>query len=111
MAWSSWSGRHDASRVLLGDSMLRTVKATINKNGKVKLAEPVSLRSASRALVTILDDDTAEDDRSNEAALLSESSLARDWLRPEEDKAWEHVADLPDLDKAPRSRNGKKGRR
>ncbi len=27
----------------------------------------------------------------NEAALLSEQSLAKDWLRPEEDEAWQHL--------------------
>lgn len=26
-----------------------------------------------------------------EASLLSESSLAKDWLRPEEDEAWQHL--------------------
>lgn len=31
-------------------------------------------------------------------ALLSEPSLARDWLRPEEDEAWSHLHELPALD-------------
>ncbi len=26
-----------------------------------------------------------------ETALLSESSLAKDWLKPEEDEAWQHL--------------------
>jgi hypothetical protein len=89
--------------------VLRTVEATIDENGKVKLAESVRLRGKKRALVTILDDDFSED-MPNETALLSESAL-RDWLSPEEDKAWEHLADLPDLDKSRGGKNGKKGRR
>ena len=32
----------------------------------------------------------------DEVTLLSEAALT-DWLRPEEDKAWKHLADLPDL--------------
>ena len=27
----------------------------------------------------------------DETALLAEASLAEDWLRPEEDEAWEHL--------------------
>jgi hypothetical protein len=86
--------------------MLRTVEATIDKNGKVKLAEAVSLKGAKRALVTILDE-RFSDELPNEAALLAESALAEDWLNEEEDEAWKHLADLPDLD----VKNGRKGRK
>lgn len=78
--------------------MLRTVKATIDKNGKVKLAESIALRAKKHALVTILDEDWFDDEVPNEVALLSESALAKDWLSPEEDRAWKHLAELPDLD-------------
>jgi hypothetical protein len=27
----------------------------------------------------------------NETALLSEQALAKDWLRPDEDEAWQHL--------------------
>jgi len=88
--------------------MLRTLAATIDKNGKVKLAEPVSLRGTKPALVTILDEAWRPgDELRNEAALLAESSLAREWLSKEEDDAWKHLARLPDLDR----KNAKKGRR
>ncbi len=33
----------------------------------------------------------------NIGTLLSEPALAKDWNRPEEDKAWEHLAQLPSL--------------
>lgn len=39
----------------------------------------------------------SEVETANEAAILAESALAKDWLRPEEDEAWKHLADLPDL--------------
>ena len=91
--------------------MLRTLEATIDKNGKVKLAESIRLGAKRRALVTILDDQFPGGELLNEAALLSESALAKDWLSPEEDKAWQHLADLPDLDESPGGRNGKKGRK
>jgi hypothetical protein len=77
--------------------VLRTVEATIDRNGKVKLAETIKLRTKARALVTILDEQSPEAELSNEAALLAEASLAKDWLSPEEGEAWKHLADLPHL--------------
>lgn len=79
--------------------MLRTIEATIDKHGKVKLAESISLKEKQRALVTILDESWAEEEIPNESALLAESALAREWLNTEEDEAWKHLVDLPDLDK------------
>jgi len=66
--------------------MIRTVEALIDEQGNVRLLEPVSLPSARRALVTILEDRPAAGDP--ESALLSEAALAEDWSRPEEDEAW-----------------------
>jgi hypothetical protein len=65
--------------------MLRTIEATIDKNGKVKLNERVKLRRKSKALLTILDIAAVD-----EVTLLSEKAL-EDWNRPEEDKAWAHL--------------------
>jgi len=69
--------------------MIKTVEAIIDEQGNVRLLEPVQLGSSHRALVTILDD--APIVASEETALLSESSLAKDWNRPEEDAAWSHL--------------------
>ena len=91
--------------------MLRTIEATIDKNGKVKLAESIKLAGKKRALVTILDESFLEGETPNEPALLSESALAKEWLSAEEDEAWKDLADLPDLDKPSRGGNGKKGRK
>ena len=41
-----------------------------------------------RALVTVLEEPLAE---TFETALLSETSLAEDWLKPEEEEAWSHL--------------------
>jgi hypothetical protein len=69
--------------------MIRTVEATIDERGNVTLLEPVQLTSIRRALVTILEDEPAV--TANETAILSEPALAKDWNRPEEDAAWQHL--------------------
>jgi hypothetical protein len=66
---------------------MRTVEAIIQPNGEVKLTEPVHVQSPRRALVTILE----EEPQVHDAALLSETALAEDWNRPEEDAAWAHL--------------------
>jgi hypothetical protein len=74
--------------------MLQTIEAIINQHGNVRLSERVALNGMKRALVTILDDEGS----ANEAAILAESSLADGWYGEQEDKAWEYLADPPDLD-------------
>jgi hypothetical protein len=69
--------------------MTRTVEAVIDEQGNVRLLEPVHLPSSRRALVTILEDRQLAD--VPETALLSETALAEDWNRPEEDEAWRHL--------------------
>ena len=67
--------------------MIKTVEAVIDAKG-VHLLESIEIESARRALVLILDEPMAS---TNEAALLSEQSLAQDWNRSEEDAAWSHL--------------------
>lgn len=67
--------------------MQRTIEATIDEQGNVRLLEPIQVSEPRRAVVTILTD---ERDFS-ETALLSEATLAEDWNRPEEDTAWSHL--------------------
>ncbi len=69
--------------------MIRTLEAVIDEQGKVRLLENVHLSAARRALVTILDDEPLV--HRHESALLSETALAEDWNRPEEDTAWSHL--------------------
>ncbi len=68
--------------------MIKTVEAVIDDKGNVHLLESVEIESAHRALVLILDEPMGP---LNEAALLSERSLAEDWNRAEEDVAWSHL--------------------
>lgn len=68
--------------------MIRTVEAVVDEKGLVRLLETVSLPEARRALVTILEEAPVYP---NETALLSESALAVDWNRPEEDAAWSYL--------------------
>lgn len=68
--------------------MIKTVEAIIDQQGNVRLLESVQLSRTSRALVTILEDESASE--IPETALLSETAL-QDWNRPEEDEAWSHL--------------------
>ena len=68
--------------------MIRTIEATIDKDGRGHLSEPVQLPKARRTIVTILEE---EPRIIPSAALLSEEALAKDWNRPEEDEAWSHL--------------------
>ncbi len=59
--------------------MLQTIEVEIDAQGQV---HPVGLNKPlppGRALLT---------PPANEESLLSESALAEDWLKPEEDKVW-----------------------
>lgn len=75
--------------------MLQTFRGIIDQNGKVRILEPVKLPVSRQVIITILDEEPAEDQIN--LALLSEVALARDWERTEEDEAWSHLAQLPSL--------------
>ncbi len=66
--------------------MHRSYEATIQPDGSVQLKEGVRLDRPCRAIVTII-----EGEDKNEAAMLSEKTLAEDWNRPEEDEVWAHL--------------------
>ena len=66
---------------------LRSIEATIEKDGTVRLHKKVRLPASRRAILTILDEPASI----AETALLSELALAEDWNRPEEDKAWAYL--------------------
>jgi hypothetical protein len=72
-----------------GAAVIRTVEAVVDEKGQVRLLEVVELPGARRALVTILDDEPAT--QPGDTAMLSETALAADWNRPEEDSAWSHL--------------------
>ncbi|MCX6579118.1 MAG: hypothetical protein NT166_02920 [Candidatus Aminicenantes bacterium] len=66
--------------------MIQTIEALVDERGEIHLLEPIHLPAGRRALVTILEEKPAI--TIPETALLSETSLAEDWNRPEEDAAW-----------------------
>lgn len=65
--------------------MLHTIEVEIDANGYVRPVEPSERLRSGRALLTILPPEI------DDATLLSESALAEDWLRQEEDEAWAHL--------------------
>ncbi|HLA96676.1 MAG TPA: hypothetical protein VK612_13215 [Pyrinomonadaceae bacterium] len=69
--------------------MIQTIEGVINSKGQVKLPGGVRLPHGRRALVTVLDEASTVD--VPDTALLSEDALGEDWLRPEEDDAWQHL--------------------
>ena len=69
--------------------MIQSIEAIIDSEGNVYLLEPVKLANSKKAIVTILEENAI--DSILETALLSQASLAEDWSKPEEDKAWSHL--------------------
>jgi hypothetical protein len=65
--------------------MTHTIEVEIDSVGKVHPLDAASPIPQGRALLTW--QTTTE----HETMLLSEASLAEDWLRPEEDTAWAHL--------------------
>jgi len=67
--------------------MIQTLEAIVDEAGKVKLLTEIRLKESRRALVTILE----EEPKVSDTALLSEPTLAEDWLKEEEEEAWSHL--------------------
>ena len=67
--------------------MVEALQATIDRDGTVRLDQPIRLPSQRRALVIVLEDGAS----TAETAVLSEQALAADWDRAEEDAAWAHL--------------------
>jgi hypothetical protein len=72
--------------------MPRTVRGVLDREGNVRLLEPIRVPAPCPVLVVVLDDEPL---RVSETALLSEPALAEDWNRPEEDEAWSHLQRVP----------------
>lgn len=71
-------------------SSLQSFEATVQTDGSVKLKRRLRLKKPAKAMLTILvDPDPDQADVSS--ARLSETSLAQDWSRAEEDEAWAHL--------------------
>ncbi len=73
--------------------MPKTVRGVLDREGNVRLLEPIHVPATRPVLVIILEDEPLL--RVSETALLSEPALAEDWNRPEEDEAWSHLQQVP----------------
>jgi hypothetical protein len=62
-------------------NMWKSLKAIIEKDGKVILKEPIHLATSCRAIVTVIEEEKPEN-LVAETALLSEGALAKDWSLP-----------------------------
>jgi hypothetical protein len=67
--------------------VLRSIEVIIEKDGTIRLPKMEKLPGPRRAILTILDEPMPV----AETALLSETALAKDWDRPEEDEAWAYL--------------------
>ncbi len=65
--------------------MLQTIEVEIDASGHIHPLEAVGPLPAGRALLTLLTP------VSEATHVFAEPALAEDWLRPEEDAAWEHL--------------------
>ena len=70
--------------------MPNTFKAILQRDGRLRLRDKLRFSRDRKVLVTILDDEP-EESESHYSSNLSESSLAKDWNRPEEEEAWQHL--------------------
>jgi len=78
--------------------MPKTAEAIVGEDGQIQLLESLPLRARQRVLVTVLEEEFSDaesndsaETREGKTALLSESALAEDWNRKEEDEAWSHL--------------------
>jgi hypothetical protein len=67
--------------------VFQTVEALIDEQGHIQWLEKVSIKGSRRVLITLLDDDESQE----EVLVAAESALKDDWLKDEEDTAWEHL--------------------
>ena len=65
--------------------MLKTIEVQIDYDGVVYPLESIAKLPAGRALLTLLEPTSLE------TTLLSEQALSEDWLKPEEDEAWDYL--------------------
>ncbi|PSQ70959.1 MAG: hypothetical protein BRD38_03745 [Bacteroidetes bacterium QH_9_67_14] len=75
--------------------MPKIAEAIGGEDGQIQLLESLPLRARQRVLVTALKEESHNNEgndsdktRAGETTLLSESALAEDWNRKEEDEAW-----------------------
>jgi hypothetical protein len=72
--------------------MLQTYEAVLQPNGSLQFLDlPVASSLAPRRVLVTFTEEFAAADTALCGATLSESALAQDWQREEEDAAWAHL--------------------
>ncbi|PJE79883.1 hypothetical protein CI610_01107 [invertebrate metagenome] len=69
--------------------MLNTYEAKTDDQGNLLVPEGLKLPEGCRILITVLEESPTP--QANDEALLSEQSLAADWVDPAEDEAWKSL--------------------
>lgn len=78
----------ERSYQLLPEVMENLYEAVVEPDGRIRLKSPLKLEKGLKVLVAI---PAPEVDSALCGLVLSEPSLSRDWLNPEEDEAWAHL--------------------
>lgn len=72
--------------------MLHTYEAVLQPGGQLQFLDAsVAQTDKPRRVLVTFTDEAAPVETAASGAALSEPSLARDWLREEEDAAWAHL--------------------
>lgn len=72
--------------------MLPTYEAILQPDGRLQFVDgPAAAAQAPRHVLVTFTDQLPGADTALSGAMLSESALAEDWLRDEEDAAWAHL--------------------
>ncbi len=69
--------------------MLQSIEGIIDHNGTLHLLDKINLPKSRRVIITILNEEAEEP---LNLALMSELALAQDWYKPEDEVAWQHLA-------------------
>jgi hypothetical protein len=69
---------------------LQSIEATVQPDGSVRLKRRLRLKKPAKAVLTVLVE-SSRPTADLSGAKLSQTSLAKDWLRSEEDAAWAHL--------------------
>ena len=77
--------RQAAKNEYLEAMALKAIEATLEPDGRLKTAEPLTISEPTKVIVTMEIDDDGDDNI--DLALASEEVWGRDWNRPEEDEA------------------------
>lgn len=72
--------------------MIHTYQAIINQEGSVLPLKTLKFNEPKRAILIVFDKEFEDSFyEKSDSYIMSESTLANDWNRPEEDEAWAYL--------------------